>query len=55
MNNKQFVRLIDIGFIAPYLAYIGFKSKGNEKLILLSLSAGTFLYNLINYLKEENK
>ncbi len=53
VSKSQAVRLIDIFFIAPFLAYIGYKAKGLSKpevMILYAIAGSTLYYNARNYL-----
>jgi uncharacterized membrane protein AbrB (regulator of aidB expression) len=53
VSKSQTVRLMDVFFLAPFLAYVGFKAKGLSKaelLILYAIAGGTLYYNARNYL-----
>lgn len=53
VSKSQAVRLLDVFFIAPFLAYVGFKAKGlnqAEKIVLFAIAGGTLFYNGRNYL-----
>ena len=55
LSKSQNIRLLDVLFIAPFLLYIGYKSKGLvgwERLTLYLIAGSTFYYNGKNYLKN---
>jgi len=56
VQKSQFVREIDILFIAPFLFYIS-RKKGltkTDRYIILIIAIATLVYNLHNYLKNKN-
>lgn len=58
MNNTQLVRIVDIGFIAPFLIIVGFvytRLPLFVRIILIVIGISTLIYNLINFIKEEQK
>ena len=57
VQKSQFVRGIDILFIAPFLFYVSRKKTGltkTDKFIILIIAVATLVYNLNNYLKNKN-
>jgi hypothetical protein len=56
VQKSQFVRGIDILFIAPFLFYVS-RKKGitkTDRYIILIIAVATLVYNLHNYLKNKN-
>ena len=57
-QKSQVVRLWDIFFIAPFLVYIAYNSKGLknwERAGIYFIGISTLLYNGRNYLKNKKK
>ncbi len=57
-QKSQAVRVWDIIFIAPFLVYIAYNTKGLknwERTGLYVIGISTLLYNGRNYLKNKNK
>ena len=57
VSKSQFIRLLDVFFIGPYMIYISKKAKGLNKLesfTLLALGVATIYYNGKNYLDRRN-
>ena len=56
VQKSQFVRGIDILFIAPFLFYVSRKTglTKTDKFIILIIAIATLVYNLNNYLKNKN-
>ena len=56
VQKSQFVREIDILFIAPFLFYISRKTglTKTDRYIILIIAIATLVYNLHNYLKNKN-
>ena len=57
VSKSQFIRLLDVFFIGPYMIYISKKAKGLNKLesfTLLALGVATIYYNGKNYLDSRN-
>ena len=57
VSKSQFIRLLDVFFIGPYMIYISKKAKGLNKLesfTLLALGVATIYYNGKNYLDSMN-
>lgn len=52
IEKTQFVRLIDVFALGPYLIYKGKRSKDN---FLILIGAATILYNGHNYLQNQKK
>ena len=55
-QKSQAVRLWDIFFIAPFLVYVGYKTKGLkdwERAGIYFIGITTLLYNGRNYLKNK--
>ena len=56
VSKSQAVRLLDVFFIAPFLAYVGFKANvlsQTEKVILFSIAGATLFYNGRNFLETK--
>lgn len=49
----QWVRLLDVFFIGPYLIYSGQKLTQADKAILQAIGIATIIYNGLNYIKYE--
>ena len=57
MSKSQYIRLLDVFFIGPFIGYIGYKAKGIsdlERYMLYGLGIATIYYNGKNYLENEN-
>lgn len=54
--DPQPVRILDVVFVAPVILYAGVKGNFNPfiKYSLIAIGVGTFVYNGINYLKNQN-
>ena len=54
--DPQPVRILDVLFVAPVVLYAGVKGNFNPfiKYSLIAIGVGTFMYNGINYLKNQN-
>tara|TARA_R110002074_G_scaffold371011_2_gene546027 strand:+ start:1734 stop:1964 length:231 start_codon:yes stop_codon:yes gene_type:complete len=53
LSKSQSIRLVDVFLIAPFLFYIGYKSKGLKKVergMVYLIAAATLYYNGKNYL-----
>lgn len=49
----QWIRLLDVFFIGPYLIYSGQKLTQTDKTILQAIGIATIIYNGLNYIKYE--
>jgi len=54
--DPQPVRILDVVFVAPIIFYAGVKGNFSPfiKYSLIAIGVGTFMYNGINYLKNQN-
>jgi len=54
--DPQPVRILDVVFVAPVILYAGVKGNFSPfiKYSLIAIGVGTFFYNGINYLKNQN-
>ena len=54
--DPQPVRILDVVFVAPVVLYAGVKGNFSPfiKYSLIAIGVGTFVYNGINYLKNQN-
>jgi len=54
--DPQPVRILDVVFVAPIIFYAGVKGNFSPfiKYSLIAIGVGTFVYNGINYLKNQN-
>ena len=54
--DPQPVRILDVVFVAPIILYAGVKGNFSPfvKYSLITIGVGTFFYNGINYLKNQN-
>jgi len=54
--DPQPVRILDVVFVAPVILYAGVKGNFSPfiKYSLIAIGVGTFVYNGINYLKNQN-
>jgi len=54
--DPQPVRILDVVFVAPVILYAGVKGNFSPfiKYSLIAIGIGTFFYNGINYLKNQN-
>lgn len=55
VEKSQFIRLVDVFFIAPVLIYVSYKANNLSnalRIILLIIGVSTLLYNGSNYLKN---
>jgi hypothetical protein len=55
--DPQPVRILDVIYVAPVIIYAGVKGNFNPfvKYSLIAIGVGTFFYNGINYLKNQNE
>ena len=54
--DPQPIRILDVVFVAPIIFYAGVKGNFSPfiKYSLIAIGVGTFVYNGINYLKNQN-
>jgi hypothetical protein len=54
--DPQPIRIFDVVFVAPVILYAGVKGNFSPfiKYSLIAIGVGTFVYNGINYLKNQN-
>jgi hypothetical protein len=54
--DPQPIRILDVVFVAPIITYAGVKGNFSPfiKYSLIAIGVGTFVYNGINYLKNQN-
>ena len=54
--DPQPIRILDVVFVAPVILYAGVKGNFSPfiKYSLIAIGVGTFVYNGINYLKNQN-
>ena len=54
--DPQPVRILDVVFVAPVILYAGVKGNFSPfiKYSLIAIGVGTFVYNGINYIKNQN-
>ena len=58
LSKSQFIRLLDVFFIGPFLFYIGSKAKGLtkvERTMVYIIAGATIYYNGKNYLTNKKK
>ena len=55
--DPQPVRILDVIYVAPVIIYARVKGNFNPfvKYSLIAIGVGTFFYNGINYLKNQNE
>ena len=57
-SKSQYIRLLDVFFIGPFMIYVSQKAKGInnlEKFTLLGLGIATIYYNGKNYLDNRKR
>ena len=54
--DPQPVRILDVIYVAPVILYAGVKGNFSPfiKYSLIAIGVGTFVYNGINYIKNQN-
>ena len=54
--DPQPIRILDVVYVAPVILYAGVKGNFSPfiKYSLIAIGVGTFVYNGINYLKNQN-
>ena len=53
LSKSQYIRLVDVFFIAPFFFYVGYKAKNISNLdrtVIYIIAGATLLYNGRNYL-----
>tara|TARA_Y100000004_G_scaffold139093_1_gene157845 strand:- start:180 stop:407 length:228 start_codon:yes stop_codon:yes gene_type:complete len=58
LSKSQYIRLLDVFFIGPFMIYVSQKAKGInnlEKFTLLGLGIATIYYNGRNYLDNRKR
>ena len=58
ISKSQTIRLVDVFFIAPFMAYIGYKAQGissTERVVLYGLAGATLIFNARNYLATQEE
>lgn len=58
LSKSQYIRLLDVFFIGPFMIYVSQKAKGInnlEKFTLLGLGIATIYYNGKNYLDNRKR
>ena len=58
LSKSQYIRLLDVFFIGPFIGYIGYKAKGltkTERLVMYVIAGATIYYNGNNYIKNRKK
>lgn len=51
--KTQLIRLVDVGFIGPFMLYAATRLKGQDRTIMAALGLATIIYNSINFVKNE--